>query len=242
LKILVMSDIHGNLEAMEAVLEAASTMEWKELWFLGDLYGYGPDPEACYRRLIQENHIFIPGNHDLYLCGRMKGEFFSTESHRALILSRSLIPGPSLNHIKQLPAFIEKKGFLLVHGSPIEPSRNYILGKDDAMRNFKSASKKWTLFGHTHKQEYFSLRKKELNHSVPGKGETVSLKKARFLINPGSVGQPRDNNPEAAWGILDLSKKEFTFYRTAYDFGKTQEKMRVIGFSDFLVDRISKGI
>lgn len=242
MKILVMSDIHGNIEAMEAVLAAASDIDWKEIWFLGDLYGYGPDPEACYRRLIQEKHIFIPGNHDLYLCGRMKGEFFSTESHRALILSRSLIPSPSLNHIKLLPAYIEKKGFLLLHGSPIEPSRDYILRKEDAIKSFKAASKKWTLFGHTHRQEYYSLRKKELTFSGTCKGETISLKGARYLINPGSVGQPRDKNPEAAWGLLDLSKKEFTFHRTAYDFEKTQEKMRKIGFSDFLVERISKGI
>ncbi|MBF9015216.1 MULTISPECIES: metallophosphoesterase [unclassified Oceanispirochaeta] len=242
MKVLVLSDIHGNLEAMEAVLEAASGMDWKELWFLGDLCGYGPDPEACYRRLIQEKHIFIPGNHDLYLCGRMKGEFFSTESHRALILSRSLISGELVNHMKQLPAFIERKGFLLLHGSPEEPSRSYILGEDDALRNFKAASKKWILFGHTHIQEHYSLRSRELSSSRAADGDLISLKGVKILINPGSVGQPRDNNPKAAWGVLDTGKKEFNFYRTAYDYTKTQAKMKDLGFSDFLIERISRGV
>lgn len=242
MNVLVLSDIHGNLEALESVLEAASRFDWKEIWFLGDLCGYGPDPEACYQRLIQEKHIFIPGNHDLYLCGRMKGDFFSTESRKALILSRSLISGTLVNHMKELPPSVEKKGFLLVHGSPGEPSRSYILTRDDALRNFKVASKKWILFGHSHIQESYSLQKRVLCSSRAENGDVISLKGSKVLINPGSVGQPRDNNPKAAWGILDTGKKEFTFYRTTYDYAKTQTKMRDLGFSDFLIERIARGV
>lgn len=242
MRVLVLSDIHGNLEALEAVLNSASELDWHEIWFLGDLCGYGPESDACYNRLIQEKHLFIPGNHDLYLCGRMKGDFFSNESLKALILSRSLISGALVNHMKELPAYIERKGFLLVHGSPEGPSRSYILSRDDALRNFKAASKKRILFGHSHIQEYYTLKRGQLSSSRAADGETMSFRGSRIMINPGSVGQPRDKNPKAAWGILDLGKKEFTFRRTDYDYKKTQAKMKKIGFSDFLIDRIARGI
>lgn len=226
---------------MEAVLNAASAENWKELWFLGDLCGYGPDPEKCYRRLLAEKYIFIPGNHDLYLCGRLKGDFFSKEARRALITSRSLISGEMETHMKMLPAYRERKGFLLVHGSPLEPSRDYILGEDKAADCFRKASKKWTLFGHSHVQEYYSSRKGIISSSRTADGDRVSLKGKKMLINPGSAGQPRDGNPEAAWGILDTGSREFTFRRTPYDIALTQSKMRAAGFSDFLIERLSRG-
>ncbi|MDC7240403.1 MAG: metallophosphoesterase family protein [Spirochaetales bacterium] len=242
MKILVLSDIHGNLEALEAVLEDSASQNWEEIWFLGDLAGYGPEPEACYRLLLKEKTLFIPGNHDLYLCGRMSGSFFSNESRKALIMSHSLVSGDFLNHMKELPVFQERKGVLMVHGSVEDPTRDYILGEPDALRNFKAATKKWVLFGHSHIQEYYSLSRRNLSSGRAETGQTLSLKGSRVLINPGSIGQPRDGNPDAAWGILDTRKKEFTFYRTPYNFRKTQEKMEAAGFSEFLIDRLSKGI
>ncbi len=242
MKILVLSDIHGNLEALNAVLENSSSENWEEIWFLGDLAGYGPEPEACYQTLKKQNTLFIPGNHDLYLCGRMPGKFFSNESRKALIMSHSLVSGEFLKHMKELPVFQERKGFLLVHGSVEDPTRDYILGEPDALRNFKAATKKWILFGHSHIQEYYQLSRRNLSSGSAGSGQVLSFKRSKVLINPGSIGQPRDGDPEAAWGILDMKKKEFTFHRTPYDFRKTQEKMRTAGFSDFLIDRLAKGI
>ncbi|MDA3956123.1 metallophosphoesterase family protein [Oceanispirochaeta sp.] len=241
MKILVLSDIHGNLEALTAVLNDAKNEDWKEIWFLGDLCGYGPEPDACFRKLQDHPLTFIPGNHDLYICGRMKGEFFSRESRKALILSRSFISRELIDYMKQLPSYRIQKGVELVHASPEGPSRVYILDEEDALRNFKISRKKCILFGHSHIQEYYTLEKTGLYSRRASNGETLSFKKSRVLINPGSVGQPRDRDPRAAWGILDLKNKDFTFYRSSYDYEITQGKMKKAGFSEFLINRIARG-
>jgi len=241
LKILVLSDIHGNLEALNSVLDASRSELWQEIWFLGDLCGYGPDPDACYERLAGNKLTFIPGNHDLYICGRLKGQYFSQEARRALILSRSLISGRLVKIMEDLPTSWETKGVLLVHGSPEEPTRNYILNDDEALRNSRLTRKKCILFGHSHIQEYYRITRKGVESSRASIGECVSYKKEKILINPGSVGQPRDRDNRAAWGILDTKRKEFTFYRTSYDFRVTQKKMRSAGFSDFLIHRLEGG-
>ena len=209
---------------------------------MGDLCGYGPQPDACFRLLQKHTLTFIPGNHDLYICGRMKGNFFSEESRKALILSHSFISGKLIKTMANLPVYRIQKGVELVHASPEGPSRTYILNDRDALRNFAISRKKCVLFGHTHLQEYYRLEKSEIHSRRPERGETVSFRKTRILINPGSVGQPRDRDPRAAWGILDLKTKEFTFYRTAYDYKITQKKMKRAGFSDFLIGRIARGV
>jgi predicted phosphodiesterase len=242
MKALVLSDIHGNLEALDAVLKDAEGREWKELWFLGDLCGYGPDPEACFKRLNQERLCFIPGNHDLTLCGRFKADFFNNESRMALVLSRSLVSKKTLDLINALPAEQTRKGIHLVHGSPEGPSDRYILNEDDAERSFVLTKKNCVLFGHSHRQECYVSEENRVSRIKPESGETVSWKKRRILINPGSVGQPRDRDPRAAWGIIATRKKEFRFFRTPYDPAPTQEKMERIGFSEFLRNRLNEGI
>ncbi|WP_168203518.1 metallophosphoesterase family protein [Oceanispirochaeta crateris] len=242
MKILVLSDIHGNLEALQAVLKEAKDLDWKEIWFLGDLCGYGPQPDACFDLLMQHTITFIPGNHDLYICGRMKGDHFSNESRKALIISRSFISDKLVKLLKELPAYQIKKGIELVHASPEGPSKIYILNEMDALKNFRISRKKCVLFGHTHIQEYYRLEKSNVISCRGETGQKISFKKSKILINPGSVGQPRDGDPRAAWGILDLKHKEFTFYRTPYEYEVTQEKMKKAGFSDFLIDRIAKGV
>ena len=241
MKALVLSDIHGNLEALNAVLSDAKNRDWKELWFLGDLCGYGPEPEACFKRLQQEKLCFIPGNHDLTLSGRFSADFFNKESRVALFLSGSLVSRKILDLINALPVSQTRKGILLVHGSPEGPSDQYILSENDAARNLALTRNKCVLFGHSHRQEFF-IEEKGISQHRPESGETVSWKKRRILINPGSVGQPRDRDPRAAWGIVDSRKKEFTFFRTAYDPSPTQEKMKRIGFSEFLINRLTEGL
>lgn len=242
MKALVLSDIHGNLEALNAVLKDAVSREWKELWFLGDLCGYGPDPEPCFDRLSRERLCFIPGNHDLALSGRFKADFFNDESRKALVLSRSLVSKKVLELINALPDEQTRKGIHLVHGSPEGPSDKYILNEADAERNLALAKKSCVLFGHTHRQECFVSDGNGISRIKPESGETVSWKKRRILINPGSVGQPRDRDPRAAWGIIDSRKKEFVFFRTPYDPGPTQAKMERVGFSEFLRNRLNEGI
>ena len=239
--VLVLSDIHGNYQALQAVLKEARRIKWKELWFLGDIVGYGPQPEECYQTLIRHNTVFLPGNHDLYMTGQLSGSYFSDEALRALVMSRGRIKKKNLALIKTLPPWQIRKGVTLVHGSPENPSTDYILSNESALRNFSAFKGKCCLYGHSHIQEYYSLCGTDLIRKKPAPGDSVSYKKCRILANPGSVGQPRDRDPRAAWCILETRKKDITFFRTPYDIAATQEIMRAQGASDFLINRLEKG-
>ena len=240
--VLVLSDIHGNFHALQSVLTASKSYPWQEIWFLGDLCGYGPRPDDCFHLLAEYKTVIIPGNHDLYLTGRLSGTFFSDQSLRSLIHTRSFISGKTLQYIKNLPVTEVYKGITLVHGSPVEPSTDYILNENDAWSSFFSFRGRCCLFGHTHIQEYYQLSGKQVFQKVPEPEETVSFKKTRLLINPGSVGQPRDGNPQASWGLLDTRGKTFTFFRTSYDIAATQNEMRENHSAEFLIQRLEKGI
>ncbi len=243
MKALILSDIHGNLEALQTVMKAAQNLKWKELWFLGDLYGYGPNPEECFAILKQYKLCFIPGNHDLLLCGRLKGSIFSEEAYRASLITRTFTRQASLNLVKLLPAEQIHQGIHLVHGSLENPSCSYILNTEDARRNFLLARKACTLFGHSHQQEFFLQESSgKILHAKGQDGQTICWKGKKALINPGSVGQPRDGNPSASWGLLDTGKREFTFFRSPYNYKLTQQKMEQAGFSQFLRHRLSLGL
>lgn len=240
--VLVLSDIHGNYHALKEVLNEAAKYKWKELWFLGDLGGYGPRPEECFQLLKQNNAVFIPGNHDLYLSGQLSGSFFSQEARRSLITSRGLMKKKTLVILKDLPRKQTKKGITLVHGSPENPATEYIIDETDAIRNFSAFKGSCCLFGHSHIQEYYKLTRGELDWQRPTNKSVIDYKKSRILINPGSIGQPRDRDPRAAWGLLDTRKKTMTFFRTDYDIAATQREMEGIGASEFLIQRLSQGV
>ena len=241
MRALVISDIHGNLEALNAVLREAAEHRWEEIWFLGDLCGYGPDTKGCFLTLKEHRLIFLTGNHDLYITGDMEKEFFSDMARIALILTRSDITPELMGFLSSHSARQMYKGIELVHGSPIDPEAAYILNESDAAAGMIRARKKTVLFGHTHVQEYYLKDgDKRIIRRAPGT-EPVSLKGRHILINPGSVGQPRDGDNRAAWGLMDTKSKEFTFFRTAYDYGITQQKMADRGFPSYLVERLAEG-
>ena len=242
MKVLVLSDIHGNLEALKAVLNDAEKMKPKEIWFLGDLSGYGPEPEKCFQLLKSYKIVFIPGNHDLYFAGQLSRDAFSTEALTALILTGSMLHRDFIQLIKDLPLKQQRKGVTLVHGSPVNPATDYILHIDEAEIAFKKFKGRCCLFGHTHHQGYFFKTAGNIRWYKPELVESVQYGTGRILINPGSVGQPRDRDPRAAWAILDTGKKEVQFFRSDYNIEKTQEKMRALGSSDFLINRLEKGI
>ncbi len=240
--ILVLSDIHGNFQALQKVIKESRQFKWKQLWFLGDLGGYGPRPEECFNLLRKENAVILPGNHDLYLSGQLPGSFFSSESIRSLIQNRGLLKRNTLELIKAIPLKQKRKGFTLVHGSPENPATDYILTDDDASNAFSSFDGRGCFFGHTHIQEYFIQGARGCERFRPSNGDVLSYRKKRILINPGSIGQPRDRDPRAAWCILDTRRKEVRFFRSEYDIKATQKEMRKLGSSDFLIERLEKGI
>ena len=240
--VLVLSDIHGNFEALRTVIEDSRRYKWKELWFLGDLAGYGPRPQECFDLLREYRSTIIPGNHDSYLAGTISGSFFSEQSLHSLILNRGQLNHATLELIKTIPRRQERNGVTLVHGSPIDPITDYIISDADALDCFDAFKGSCCLFGHTHVQGYYKLKDDKIESSRTGEGEIISYKKSRVLVNPGSVGQPRDGNPDAAWCLLDTRKKVIQFFRTPYDINATQKEMRKQKASNFLIERLEKGI
>ena len=241
MKALILSDIHGNGEALKTVLKDAANHDFNEIWFLGDLCGYGPDIQNCFLMLNNYKLIFLAGNHDLYMTGDMEKDFFSDMARISLILGRSDISPALMGFLSDQSARQIHRGIELVHGSPADPAVSYILNERDAAASLPYAQKKTVLFGHTHVQEfYYQHKDKGLIREKPS-NEPVSLKGRHILINPGSVGQPRDGDSRAAWGVLDTRKKEFSFFRTAYDYGVTQQKMKDRGYPDFLIERLAAG-
>ena len=241
MKVLVLSDIHENLEALNSVLNASEAYNWKEIWFLGDLGGYGPDPDKCFQLLKSRQIVFLPGNHDLYYAGVLSRNLFSKEALKALLQGSSLISSEYINIMKNIPHIQKRKGITLVHGSLVDPRIDYILNIDDAFVNFQRLKGQCCLFGHTHRQGGFLEVKKSIQWIKPENGDVINFRGSRILINPGSVGQPRDRDPRAAWAILDTSKKEVQFFRTKYDIAAVQNKMKEMGSSDFLIKRLETG-
>ncbi|MBB6480514.1 metallophosphoesterase family protein [Spirochaeta isovalerica] len=242
MKVLLLSDVHGNSEALEAVLVEPEARECREIWFLGDLAGYGPEPEICYSMLKKRKALIVPGNHDLYFGGRMSSDFFSAEAARALILTNPRVGKEFREVMKHSPLKKRRKGYTLVHGSLINPSSDYILNADDALQNFRLLKGHGLLYGHTHRQGCFLYDRGEILWLRPSSGEVLSFRGKKILINPGSAGQPRDGDPRAPWAVLDTRAKQITFYRSEYDVAAYQRKMQEIGASDFLLSRVEKGL
>lgn len=241
MKVVLLSDIHGNYDALEAVLADAEESDYKEIWTLGDLGGYGPEGDTCFHRLMAEGALLIPGNHDYYYAGKIKSELFTDEALKALLTAGQKLSSPYRELMKTLPDWASRKGCTLVHGSLTDPIRHYILSLEEAQENFNLLKGSVLLFGHTHKQGCFVQEYDQIFWSKGEEEQTLSWKKKRILINPGSVGQPRDGDPRASWAILDLRKKEVQFKRTSYDIPSYQKKMRELGATEFLINRVEKG-
>lgn len=242
MKVLLISDIHGNCDALEAVLAERDVKECKETWSLGDLGGYGPEADRCFQILMDRKSLLLAGNHDLYYGGRLNRDLFSAEALKALVVSGQNIGTAFRDAMKNLSTGTRRKGYDLVHGSLINPDSDYILTEGDAFKNFRILKSKAALFGHTHRQGAYVYDEGKVSWFVPPEGGILSFRGRKALINPGSVGQPRDGDPRAAWAILDTRKKEVSFRRTSYDISSYQKKMRDIGASDFLISRVEKGI
>ena len=143
--------------------------------------------------------------------------------------------------LKALEPRLERKGVTLVHGSPVDPVSNYLLNINEAEESFKHFRGSSCLFGHTHVQGGVLKSGDGIRWFKPALGEVIDYSKKRILINPGSVGQPRDRDPRAAWALFDRRKKEVQFFRSQYNIQDTQEKMQNLGSSDFLIQRIQRG-
>jgi predicted phosphodiesterase len=242
MRVLVISDVHANRTALEAVLADAGEVD--ATWCLGDLVGYGPDPEASVEIIRSiPNLTCIKGNHDAAALDSSNLAIFNADARRSLTWTRSQLSERSLEFLKNLPGvLVERSDVSLVHGSPRDPIWEYILNTVTARYNFGAFTTRWCCVGHSHLQCLFELdEKKDLVDLViapPGKPHDLSH---RAILNPGSVGQPRDRNPMAAYAIYRPKNHSWEPRRVAYDIPSVQARIRAAGLPEKHAARLAEG-
>jgi predicted phosphodiesterase len=243
---LILSDLHSNLEATRACLEAGRTLGYQRLAVLGDLVGYGASPEEVVREILdQKPAVMIRGNHDRVVAGIDEGEDFNLVALQAALLNRRLLTDSSREFLRRLPSGPRElgKGILVAHGTPLDEDE-YLVDPPGAATVFREMDFTICFFGHTHVPCVFHLTGNGVEGIVPaGEGTRISIQPGhRFLMNPGSVGQPRDEDPRAAFLILDEGKQEVTFHRVDYPIASAQMKILEAGLPPLLAHRLEKGI
>lgn len=241
MRVLVVSDIHGNHAAFKAVLKAARKEGYDEALCLGDLVGYGPEPDECVDLALRTCSVVLAGNHDIAAAGGMDTSAFSTHARRAMDWTRSHLSPDTLSVLASLEPIQEYARLLLSHGSPEDPLWSYILGAEDADGAFASRVFDICLFGHTHIPSAF-LKKPggDRCEVLYGTADLVLLMaEGRALLNPGSVGFPRDaadahasdslDEAAARYGILDTEAGKWHFCRAEYDMRRTAAMMDKAG-------------
>jgi diadenosine tetraphosphatase ApaH/serine/threonine PP2A family protein phosphatase len=245
MRYLVISDIHANLTAFEAVLDDAGTLgkDYDFVWCLGDVVGYGPDPNECVDLLRSMPHLCLAGNHDWAALGRLDIRTFNADARKVVAWTRETLIEENLAYLEALPTTFVLGDFTLAHGSPREPVWEYILDPLIASLNFPHYQTPYCLVGHTHTPVIFELvnEKGECNPIAPVYNQQLKLNGTRRIINPGSVGQPRDSDPRAAYALLDIERLTWEHRRIPYDIGVVQEKMRAAGMPERLITRLDHG-
>ncbi len=225
MRCLVLSDIHSNLEAFKAVLEDAGAVD--QVWCLGDVVGYGPDPNACVELLRSLPHRCVAGNHDWATLGKLDLQDFNPDARDANLWNRQQLTPDNLAYLEALPQVLVEGEFTLTHGSPRHPIWEYIIYASSALANFDYFDTRFCLIGHTHTPVIFRLSEDENRCEAlpPAFDGPKKLGPERMIINPGSVGQPRDGNPTASYAIIDVDELTIEHHRVEYPIEETQAKM-----------------
>jgi predicted phosphodiesterase len=242
---LVLSDIHANWEALEAVLEDAAG-RYEEIVCCGDLVGYGADPNRVVEWARRHVRAIVRGNHDKAAFHPEVIEWFSPGAAAAMLWTRSVLRDEHLEYLRRLPKGpVLVGGFAILHGSPVDEDE-YVIEDWEAQRLFGYLIAEINFFGHSHLQGGFLLRPEgaETIRATPPGRETLTLKLEpgpSFLINPGSVGQPRDYDPRAAYVLYDEERRHVSYRRVAYDVETAQRKIRMAGLPEGLAERLAYG-
>lgn len=241
MRILVISDIHANLAAFKAVLADAEG-QWEQIWCLGDIVGYGPNPNECVSLLREQNHISLSGNHDWAALDKLDISSFNRVARLAVTWTKNQLTPESIEYLNALPAHMEQPLFTLAHASPRQPVWEYILDAETAAVNFDYFKTAYCLVGHTHVPIIYEADEdKYVSARAPNYDAPLQLTNHRCIINPGSVGQPRDANPDAAYALLDTESLVWQHKRSPYPITKTQALMRENKMPDRLIERLSYG-
>jgi len=240
-RVLVISDVHSNLAALQAVLEDAG--QFDALWSLGDVVGYGPQPNECIATLCAYDHLYIAGNHDWGVLGKIPLDDFNGDARKANLWNREQLDAASLAYLEAAPEAIVEEKVTLAHGSPRYPIWEYLIYASVAKLSFDFFETKLCLVGHTHVPILFALSPDggDCQASRLPEGEPFTLGQGRYIANPGSVGQPRDGDPRAAYMVIETDSMAIEHRRVAYDVEATQALMRKAGLPRRNISRLELG-
>ncbi len=245
MRVLVLSDIHSNLIALDAVL-AAVKAEFDAVWSLGDVVGYGPQPNECAQRVRGlPNLVCVAGNHDWGALGRLDLAGFNSDARRAAEWTGRVLSPANRAWLDALPERARLEGFTLVHGSPRYPIWEYVLNAAIARENMAHFDTLTCLVGHTHVPAIFQEPGRLQQGAVavlPPLGEPFSYRAVRAIVNPGGVGQPRDGDPRASYVLLDPDARTLGYRRVPYPIAETQARIRQAGLPPRLATRLSYGM
>jgi diadenosine tetraphosphatase ApaH/serine/threonine PP2A family protein phosphatase len=239
-RVAVLSDIHANLVALDAVLGAVGSVD--AVWQLGDVVGYGPDPDGVVDRLTAIGAVGVAGNHDRAALGGPEIDWFNPDAKAAMEWTRGRIDSRTKAWLAALPTTLEAGGMTLVHGSPRDPLWEYVTSTPVARANFAVLETPIGLHGHTHVPMAWADRDGLIEAIAPGPGSSFHLDGTPALLNPGSVGQPRDGDPTASWLDIDTEAGRASWYRIAYDIETVRSAMLDVGLPLRLADRLRVGL
>jgi predicted phosphodiesterase len=240
MRVAVISDIHANLHALEAVLEDVDRETPDAIWCLGDLVGYGPRPNECCARVRELADVCLVGNHDLVALGTLGIEDFNPEAAAAARWTAAALDEESRSFLSSLPPSAAPEHAQLFHASARDPVWEYVLTDEAATATLLLTTAPVVLVGHSHIALAVTLGAGIVEGGLAPAGTNQELV-GRWLLNPGSVGQPRDGDPDAAWLLLDLEARFASFRRVAYSIKETQRELRDAGLPEALASRLAVG-
>ena len=242
MRVAVVSDIHSNLHALEAVLAAIDAEAPDELWCLGDIVGYGARPNECCAAIAERANVCLAGNHDLAVRGTIDLAEFGGEAGVAARWTRDVLEPEAQELLDRLEPQGAAHGVALYHGSARDPIWEYVLSDEAAFVTIALANAPVVLVGHSHVALQIVLSGEEISGGGAPDGTELELDGVQALLNPGSVGQPRDSDPRAAYLLLDLDAQRASFRRVEYDVARTQQEMREAGLPELLAARLELGL
>jgi diadenosine tetraphosphatase ApaH/serine/threonine PP2A family protein phosphatase len=249
MKLAILSDVHGNLEALNAVLADASVRKTDQIIFLGDAVGYGADPESCVEQIREKADLMLAGNHDHAVSQDEEPQGFNLEARTSLEWTKSVLTASCRSFLAGLPLRRSSSEIMLTHGSPAKPEQwDYVLNKGQATQAFTACPHNLIFIGHSHLPGIFvELEYKRMFAGEIRRVEQVAPNRAlvktpyRYLFDVGSVGQPRDGDPRASYGIFDSAAKEYRLIRIPYDVDQAAGKIIQAGLPEASAERLVLG-
>ena len=242
MRVAVISDIHANLHALVHVLEAIDAQPPDALWCLGDLVGYGPRPNEVTEIVRQRADLCLVGNHDLGILGRLDLDEFAPDAAASARWTQTVLLDESRAYLETLSPAAAAEGAELFHASPRDPVWEYVLSEEAAQAALVLTDAPVVLVGHSHVALAITPAEQGLEFALAPDGAEVDLARGRWLLNPGSVGQPRDGDPRGAWLDLDFAAGSARFHRVSYPVERTQAEMRERELPEALAERLAHGV